>query len=89
MSEEDDEPFGPPWVKCPECAGSGEQGCSGGYLEECGRCNGIGTVEPCAVCGLASKTLYDDREDMPSCGRAKCELQMQRYMDYDDEVGNR
>lgn len=70
-----------PWVTCLDCNGSGERGC--------GECNGTGEVEPCCVCGKASRTLYADREDCPSCGSAACELRMQTGMDYHDDVGHR
>lgn len=79
----------PPTVKCPHCGGAGERGCSGGYLERCGTCEGTGKVEPCCICGAGSVTLYDDRDGCPSCGRAACELRMQAGLDYHEEAGDR
>ena len=43
--------------------------------------------EVCCVCGEPATAHYADREDLPSCGRATCELQMQTGLDFTDERG--
>lgn len=45
--------------------------------------------EPCCLCKRPSVRYYADRDNMPSCGRMQCELEMQGYLDYDESVGNR
>lgn len=45
-------------------------------------------ADVCCVCGKLATTNYDDRDDCPSCGSARCELQMQRAIDYHDERGH-
>ncbi len=54
-----------------------------------GICAACDSVDPCCVCGDPGVTYYQEREDCPSCGRAKCEFQMQVGLDYHDEIGNR
>ena len=35
-------------------------------------------AEQCCICNRPATGYYDDREDCPSCGRAKCEYLMQQ-----------
>lgn len=43
----------------------------------------------CCVCHRPAVGDYAGRDDCPSCGGMACEWQMQQYLDYSDEVGNR
>lgn len=45
--------------------------------------------ERCCICGREATCCYAGREDCPSCGRAECELRMQRGIDYHEEAGDR
>lgn len=46
-------------------------------------------ADVCCICGAAAQYDYDEREDSPTCGKAKCDREIQGANDYHDEVGCR